>query len=114
MPAKRIDKYCDKAADSRETVDFKIYPIPSEQSHAAENANNKKAKQKATVQIGPKDHHHGQPNTSRSFQTFCVENYAKQHSRSVWRSGEINVWRSRFKSRVKQTRGENGNTNRDR
>src|SRR5882724_7246121 len=110
MPAKRVDKYCKKATDRRETVVFKIHPIPPEQSHSAKNANNKKAKQKATVQINPKDHHHRQQKTSRSFQTFSVENYAKQHSGSVRRSGEINIW-GRRKRGVKQTRGENGYTN---
>jgi hypothetical protein len=112
MPAERIDKYCNKATDSRETVDFKIYPIPSEQSRAAKNANNKKTKQKATMQISPKDHNYRQQKTSRSFQAFSVENYAKQHGRSVWRSGEINIW-GRRKSGVKQARGENGNANRN-
>jgi hypothetical protein len=112
MPAERIYKYCNKATDSRETVDFKIYPIPSEQSCAAKNANNKKTKQKATMQISPKDHNYRQQKTSRSFQAFSVENYAKQHGRSVWRSGEINIW-GRRKSGVKQARGENGNANRN-
>src|SRR5260370_41159890 len=110
MPAKRIDKYCNESTDSRQAVDFTICPIPSEQGRAAKNANNKKTEQKAAMQIGPKDHHHRQQKTSRSFQTFCVKNYAKQHRRSVWRSGEIDIWGGR-KSGVKQTRGENGNTN---
>jgi hypothetical protein len=110
MPAKRINKYCNKATDAREAVDFKIYPIPSEQSRAAKNANNKKTKHKAAMQISPKDHNYRQQKTSRSFQTFSVENYAKQHSGSVRRSGEINIW-GRRKRGVKQTRGENGNTN---
>src|ERR1035438_767028 len=110
MPAKRIDKYCNEATDSRETVDFKIYPIPSEQSRAAKNADNKKTKQKAAMQINPKDHHRRQQKPTRSLQTFSVEYYAKQHSRSVWRSGEINI-RRRRKRGVEQTRGKNGNTN---
>src|ERR1035438_6609185 len=91
MPAKRIDKYCNEATDSRETVDFKICPIPSEQSRAAKNADNKKTKQKAAMQINPKHHHRRQQKPSRSLQTFSVEYYAKQHGRSVWRSGEINI-----------------------
>src|SRR6266481_1201451 len=110
MPAKRVDKYCKKATDRRETIVFKIHPIPSEQSHSAKNANNKKAKQKATMQINPKDHHHRQQKTSRSFQTFSVENYAKQHSGSVWRSREIRIWGCR-KSRIEQARRGDGNTN---
>jgi hypothetical protein len=110
MPAKRIDKYCNKATDAREAVDLEIYPIPSEQSRAAKNANNKKTKQKAAMQISPKDHNHRQQKASRSFQTFSVKNYAKQHSGSVRRSGEINIW-GRRKRGVKQTRGENGYTN---
>jgi hypothetical protein len=110
MPAKRIDTYCNKATDAGEAVDFKIYPIPSEQSRAAKNANNKKTKHKAAMQIGPKDHNYRQQKTSRSFQTLAVENYAKQHSGSVRRSGEINIW-GRRKRGVKQTRGENGYTN---
>lgn len=110
MPAERIDEDCNEATGSREAVDFKIYPIPSEQSRAAKNANNKKPKQEATMQIGPKDHYYGQQKTSRSFQTFSVENYAKQHRRNIWRSGEIDIW-GRRKSGVKQTRGKNRNTN---
>ena len=65
------------------------------------------------MQIGPKEHHHGQQEPSRFFQTFSVENYAKQHGGSVRRSGEIDIWRRR-KGGIKQTRGENGNTNRER
>jgi hypothetical protein len=110
MPAERIDKYCNKATGSRETVDFKIYPIPSEQSRAAKNANNKKTKHKAAMQISPKGHNYRQQKASRSFQAFSVENYAKQHGGSVRRSGEINIW-GRRKRGVKQTRGENGYTN---
>src|SRR5262249_28067430 len=110
MPAKRIDKYCDKATDPCETIDFEIAPIPSEQSCAAKDANDKKTDQKATVQISPKDHDHGQQKASRSFQAFCVENDAKQHRGCVWRSGEINV-RRRDKRGVKQTGGEHGDTN---
>ena len=56
MPAKWIDERCNKATGPRETVDLEIYPIPSEQSHAAENADNKKTEQKAAMQIDPKDH----------------------------------------------------------
>src|SRR6267378_6017274 len=104
MPAERIDKYCNEATDSREAVDLEICPIPPEQSHAAKNADNKKTKQKAAMQIGPKDHHHRQQEPSRSFQTFCVENYAKQHGSRVWRGGEINIG-GRRKRGVKQTRG---------
>src|SRR5882724_3341133 len=110
MPAKRIDECCNKATESRETVDFKVYPVPPEQSRAAKNTNNKKTKQKATMQIGPQDHNYRQQKTPRSFQTFSVEYYAKQHRRNVWRSGEIRIW-ERQKSGVKQTRGKNGNTN---
>jgi hypothetical protein len=110
MQAKRIDKYCNETTDAREAVDFKIYPIPSEQSRATKNANNKQTKQKATMQICPKDHNQRQQKTSRSFQTFSVENYAKQHSGSVRRSCEINIW-DRRKTGVEQTSGENGNTN---
>jgi hypothetical protein len=110
MQAKRIDKYSNKATDAREAVNFKIYPIPSEQSRAAKNANNKKTKHKAAMQISPKEHNCRQQKTSRSFQTFSVENYAKQHSGNVRRSGEINIW-GRRKRGVKQTREENGNTN---
>jgi hypothetical protein len=102
MPAERIDKYSNKATDSDQAIDFKIYPIPSEQSRATKNTNNKKTNQKATMQISPKDHHHRQQKTSRSFQTFCVEDYAKQHSGNVWRGGEISIW-ERQKSGVKQT-----------
>ena len=110
MPAERIDEYCNKAADSGETVDSEIYPIPPEQSRAAKNADNKKTEQKAAMQIGPKDHDRWQQEPSRPFQTFAEENDAKQHGRSVWRSGEINIW-GRRKRGVKQTRGEHGNTN---
>src|SRR5258707_6702718 len=102
MPAKRINKCRDKATDSRETIDCKVDPIPPKQRHAAKNANNKKTKHKAAMQISPKGHHHRQQKTSRFFQTFCVENYAKQHRGSVWRSGEIAIW-GRRKSGVKQT-----------
>ena len=49
MPAARIDEYRKEATDSRETVDFKTGPIPSEQSRAAKNADNGKAKQEAAV-----------------------------------------------------------------
>jgi hypothetical protein len=111
MPAKRIDEYCKGAAGSRETVDFEVYPIPSEQSHAAKNADNKKAKHKAAMQIDPKHHDRRQQKASRSFQAFSVENDAKQHGRNVWRSGEINV-RGYRKRGIKQAREENGNTNR--
>ena len=104
MPAERIDKYCNEATNSREAVDFQICPIPSEQSRAAKNANNKKTKHKAAMQISPKGHHHRQQETSRSFQTFCEENDAKQHGGGVWRSGEINI-RGRRKGGVEQTRG---------
>jgi hypothetical protein len=110
MQAKRIDKYCNKATDAREAVDFEIDPIPSEQSRAAKNANNKKTKHKAAMQISPKGHNYRQQKASRSFQAFSVENYAKQHSGSVRRSGEINIW-GRRKRGVKQTRGENGYAN---
>src|SRR5882672_12963317 len=110
MPAKRIDKYCNKATDAREAVDLEIYPIPSEQSRAAKNANNKKTKHKAAIQISPKGHHHRQQKPSRSLQAFSVENYAKQHSGSVRRSGEINIW-GRRKRGVEQTRRKNGNPN---
>src|ERR1700687_4469653 len=110
MPAKRIDKYCNKATGSRQAVDSKIYPIASQQSRAEKNANNKKTKQKAAMQIDPKGHDHRQEKTSRSFQAFCVESYAKQHSAGVWRNGEINI-RGRRKRGVKQAREEHGNTN---
>src|SRR5471030_453492 len=110
MPAKRIDEYCDKATGSREAVDSKIHPIPSQQSRAAKNADNKKTKQKSAMQIDPKEHDHRQQKTSRSFQAFCVENDAKQHRAGVWRNGKITI-RSRCKGGVKQTRGEHGNTN---
>src|SRR5260370_5654943 len=103
MPTKRIEKDCNEATDSRQAVDFTICPIPSEQGRAAKNANNKKTEQKAAMQIGPKDHHHRQQKTSRSFQTFCVENYAKQHGISVWRSGEIDIC-GRRKTGVKERR----------
>src|ERR1700719_3108358 len=94
MPAERIDKYRNETADSRQAVDFEICPIPPEQRHAAKHANNKKTKQKAAMEIGPKDHHQRQHNPSRSFQTFCVKNDAKQHCGSVWRNREINIrWR---------------------
>src|ERR1700733_8094882 len=112
MPAKRIDEYRDEATKSRKTVDLEVYPIPPEQSHTAKNADNKKTKQKAAMQIGPKHHHHRQQEPSRSFQTFNVENYAKQHGRGVRRSGDINIGGCRER-RVKQTRGEYRNTNRD-
>jgi hypothetical protein len=62
---------------SREAVGSKIHPIPPEQSRDAKNADNKKTKQKSAVQINPKGHDYRQRKTSRSFQTFCVENYAK-------------------------------------
>jgi hypothetical protein len=60
MPAEGIDEYCNEATNSRETVDFEICPIPSEQSRAAKNADDKKTKQKAAMQINPKDHHRRQ------------------------------------------------------
>src|ERR1700730_9921993 len=104
MPAERINKCCNKATDSRESIDFKIYTIPSKQNRATENPNNKKTKQKAAMQISPQDHNRRQQKTLRSFQTFSVEYYAKQYSTNVWRSGEINIW-VRRKSGVKQTRG---------
>src|SRR6266436_4622235 len=107
MPAKGIDKCCNKATDSRENIDFKICQIPPKQCHAAKNTDNKKTKQKTAMQISPQDHDCGQQKPSRSFQAFFVEYYAKQHSRDVWRSGEINIW-VRRKSGVKQTRGKNG------
>src|ERR1700687_2890377 len=110
MPGKRINKCCNTATDSREAIDFKIYSIPSKQSRAAKNTNNEKTKQKAAMQISPKDHNYRQQKTRRSFQTFSVEYYAKQHRSHVWRSGEINI-RVRRKSGVKQTRGKNRNTN---
>src|ERR1700719_1541255 len=103
MPAERINKCCNKATDFREAIYFKIYPIPSKQCRATENTNNKKTKQKATMQISPQDHNCRQQKTLRSFQTFPVEYYAKQYSGNVWRSGEVNIW-VRRKSGVKQTR----------
>src|SRR5580692_10185533 len=104
MPAKRINKCRDKATNSRETIDFKIHPIPSKQCHSAKNTNNKKTKQKPAMQISPQDHNCGQQKPSRSFQTFSVEYHGKQHRRDVWRNGEINI-RIRRESGVKQTRG---------
>ena len=53
------------------------------------------------MQIDPKDHHRRQQKPSRSFQTFSVENDAKQHGGGVWRSGEIDI-RGRRKRGVKQ------------
>src|ERR1700676_63370 len=64
MPAERIDKYSNKATDSHETIDLKIYPIPSEQSRAAKNSNNKKTNQKAAMQITPKTNNHRKKNPS--------------------------------------------------
>src|SRR5258705_12063435 len=110
MQNKRNDKIIKKRTDAREGVDLKIYTIPYEQSRPAKNANNKKTKHKAAMQIGPKDHNCRQQKPSRSLQAFSVENYAKQHSRSVRRSGEINIW-GRRKRGVKQRRGEYGYTN---
>ena len=65
------------------------------------------------MQIDPEEHQCRQQEASRSSQTFPVENYAKQHGGSVRRSGEIDIWRRR-KGGIKQARGENGNTNRNR
>src|SRR3977135_783420 len=98
MPTKRIDKCCNKATHSRQTINFKICPIPSEQSRAAKKTNNKKTKQKTAVQISPQDHNYRQQKNCRqqeklsSLQTFSIEYHAKQHCRNVWRSGEVNIW----------------------
>src|SRR5258708_716833 len=100
MPAEWIDECCNKAADSRKNIDFKICPIPSKQCHAAKNTDSKKTKQKTAMQIGPQDHDYRQQKPSRSLQAFSVEYYAKQHRRNVWRSGEIDIW-IRRKSGVK-------------
>jgi hypothetical protein len=110
MPAKRVDEYCDEATGSREAVDSKIYPIPPEQRSAAKDADNQKTQQEATMQVGPEHHEHGQQETSRSFQAFGVEDRAKQHGRSVWRGGEINI-RGRGEGGIEQTRGKNRNAN---
>jgi hypothetical protein len=105
VPAEGVNKRCNKAADPHETIDFKIYPIPSEQCHAAKNTNNKKTNQKAAMQISPQEHKcRQQKEALRSFQTLSIEYYAKQHRRNVWRGGEINI-RVRRKGGVKQTRG---------
>jgi hypothetical protein len=105
MPAKRIDKRRHKATDSDQAVDFEIHPIASEQRHAAKNTDNKQAEQKATVQIGPQDHKRRQQKVApRSFQTFSVEYYGKQHGRNIRRSSEIDIRVRRRKSRIKQTR----------
>src|SRR5947209_7678335 len=102
MPAKRIDKCRDKATASHETIDFKIHPIAIKQRHAAKNADNNKTKQKAAMQISPQHHHcRQQKNPPRSFQTFPVEYYGKQHRRNVRRSGEIDIRVRRRKSWIK-------------
>jgi hypothetical protein len=115
MPAKGINKCRDKATSSHETIDSKIHPIAFKQRDAAKKANNKKTKQKATVQISPQDHHcRQQKNTPRSFQTFSVEYYGKQHRRNVWRNREIDIRVRSRKSGIKQTRGQDGNTDSNR
>jgi hypothetical protein len=115
MPAEGINKRRDKATAPHQTIDSKIHPIALEQRHAAKNADNKQTKQKSAMQISPQDHDCGQQkNTLRSFQTFAVEYYGKQHRRNVWRSGEIDIRVRRRKSGIKQTRGQNGNADRNR
>src|SRR5437868_6306146 len=111
MPAERIDKRRNKAADPCETIDLEVRPIASEQSRAARNADDEKTNQKAAMQINPKKHDHRQRQTSRSLQTFSIENHAKQHGKRVWRSGEIDIGCRRERG-IQQTRRENGNTNR--
>src|SRR5580704_607984 len=104
MPAERIDQRCNQAADSHETIDSKIYPIPSKQCNAAKDANNKKTEQKAAMQIDPQDHNCRQQKAPLSFQAFSVKHHGKQHGGNVWRGGEINI-RVRLKGRVEQARG---------
>src|SRR5579871_2805636 len=101
MPAKRIDECRNKATKSRQTEDLSTYPISPEQCHAAKNTDDKEAKQKAAMQIGPQDHDARQQKAS-FFQTFFIEYHAKQDRSHVWRRGDVNIRIGR-ESGIKQT-----------
>ena len=101
-----------KATDSDEAIDSEIQPIASEQRDAAKNADNKKAEQKAAMQIGPQDHECRQQKASpRSFQAFSVEYDGEQHGGNIRRNGEIDIWVCGRESGIEQTRRQNGNAN---
>ena len=109
-PAKRIDEGRDETAQPRKREDSDTDPVPSEQGHTAERANDQQAEQEAAMQIGPKDHDHRQQEPSRSLQAFAVEDDGKQHRGRVRRGGDIDI-RGRRERGVKQAREKDGNAN---